>query len=82
MTRKVQVLVVTGRRVHAPLGVIEQEALLCKAGSLDQPFGHAVHGAGSAAIQAYRAYDKLARSGRTNDKLARSGRALCGAARQ
>ena len=49
--------------------------------SLDQPFGHAVHRAGSAAIQAYRAYDKLARSGRANDNLAGSGHALCGAAR-
>ena len=33
MTKKVLVLVVTGRRVHAPLGVIEQGALSCKAGS-------------------------------------------------
>ena len=33
MTRKVLVLVVTGRRVHAPLGVMEQGALSCKAGS-------------------------------------------------
>ena len=90
MTRKVLVLVVTGMRVHAPLGVIEQGALSCKAGSnrstgvrnLDQPFGHAVHGARSTAIQAYGVYDKLARSGRANDKLARSGGALCGAARQ
>ena len=33
MTRKVLVLVVTGRRVYAPLGVLEQGALSCKAGS-------------------------------------------------
>ena len=33
MTRKFLVLVVTGRRVHAPVGVIEQGALSCKAGS-------------------------------------------------
>ena len=90
MTRKVLVLVVTGRRVYAPLGVTEQGALSCKpkaiarpaSASLDQPFGHAVHGAGSSAIQAYRAHDSLARSGRANDKLARSGGTLCGAARQ
>ena len=65
MTRKVLVLVVTGRRVVAPLGVIEQGALSCKAGSKRSTsvrklgsaiFGHAVHGAGSASIQAYRAY--------------------------
>ena len=33
MTRKVLVLVLTGRRVDAPLGVIEQGAPSCKAGS-------------------------------------------------
>ena len=33
MTRKVLVLVVSGRRVYAPLGIIEQGALPCKAGN-------------------------------------------------
>ena len=63
MTRKVLVLVVTGRRVDAPLGVIERGAPSCKpeaiarpaSASMDQPFGHAVRRTGSAAIQAYRA---------------------------